>query len=105
MSDWSKELEEELAILLKEWLKQQGRTQADLRKSLQALSTRMPALIEVLKIEYSQGGVTKLAMCLCKIEEDWSKIPPTIHVEEENSSDPLGQLDLLLEEIRDDCAS
>ena len=49
MSRWSQELEDDLAALLKDWLKQQGRTQSDLRRSLRATSTRMPALMEVLE--------------------------------------------------------
>ena len=34
MAAWTPELEVELNQLLKDWLKQQGRTQADLRRSL-----------------------------------------------------------------------
>ena len=49
MAAWTPELEAELSQLLKDWLKQQGRTQADLRRSLKAVSTRMPALLEVLE--------------------------------------------------------
>ena len=47
MNPWSPDVEEELALVLKDWLKQQGRTQADLRRSLRATSTRMPALMPV----------------------------------------------------------
>ena len=56
MSRWSQELEDDLAALLKDWLKQQGRTQSDLRRSLRATSTRMPALMEVLEREHVLGG-------------------------------------------------
>ena len=38
MNPWSPDFEEELALVLKDWLKQQGRTQADLRRSLRATS-------------------------------------------------------------------
>ncbi len=102
MSRWSTEIEEELALLLRDWLKHQGRTQADLRKSLQAMSTRMPSLLEVLQKEYSLGGLPKLAARLCSIEDEWSRNIP--HSEEKGKpSDPFGQLDLLLQEIRHDC--
>ena len=102
MSPWSPQIEDELAVLLKDWLKQQGRTQADLRRSLQAVSTRMPALIEVLKREYSLGGLPKVAARLCAIEDSWSnkeKVPKEFGI----TNDPFDQLDLLLEEIREDC--
>ena len=55
MNPWSPDVEEELASVLKDWLKQQGRTQADLRRSLRATSTRMPALMEVLEREHRLG--------------------------------------------------
>ena len=64
MPQWSDEIEEELILLLKDWLKAQGRTQADLKKSLDAVSTRMPALLEVLKKEFMNGGLPKVAECL-----------------------------------------
>ena len=101
MPTWSTDIENELTQLLKEWLKQQNRTQADLRRSLKAASTRMPALLEVLEHEHSQGGMPQVASRLCEIEAAWK--------EEENaagplmnSADPFNQLDLLLNEIRHD---
>ena len=105
MSQWSKHIEEELSLLLKDWLKAQGRTQGDLRKSLQAESTRMPALLEALRKEYLQGGLPNVAACLCKIEECWTNKSPQ---EKETDAlkttiDPFDQLDLLLEKIREDC--
>ena len=107
MSNWSKQIEEEISLLLKEWLKAKGRTQADLRKSLQASSTRMPAILDVLKKEYSKGGSPNVAALLCKIEENWENDEHTNSYEEittlDSSVDPFDQLDLLLEEIRDDC--
>ncbi len=108
MTRWSNELEEELTLLLKDWLKQQGRTQADLQKGLKAESPRMPFLIEVLKTDYIQGGLTKLASHLCEIEEIWAcnkeissnkiEFNPTIN--EQNA--PFDQLDLLLKELDED---
>ncbi|MGB4533140.1 MAG: hypothetical protein WBI13_04555, partial [Synechococcus sp.] len=71
MNPWSPDVEEELALVLKDWLKQQGRTQADLRRSLRATSTRMPALMEVLEREHRLGGLPRLAAKLCSIEADW----------------------------------
>ena len=102
MAIWSEEVEDELSALIKDWLKQKGRTQADLRRSLQALSTRMPSLIEVLKDEYSKGGLPKLAARLCEVEKDWSTKPVT-PPDSVMPPDPFGQLDLLLQEIREDC--
>ena len=109
MSRWSQELEDDLAALLKDWLKQQGRTQSDLRRSLRATSTRMPALMEVLEREHVLGGMPRLAARLCSIEAEWAADPGTPATEDsgagsgQNKADPFGQLDLLLREIRDDC--
>ena len=85
-----------------DWLKHHGKTQADLRVSLQAESTRMPAIIKELKREYSLGGLPRLAIRLCNIEENWS-LDNNGTDKEITQSDPFGQLDLLLQEIRDDC--
>ena len=103
MSPWSEHIEEELTGLIKDWLKHKGLTQADLRNSLQAVSTRMPALIDVLKKEYSLGGITQLASRLCEIEQACSNKNTTNQKEAEKSINPFGQLDMLLQEIRDDC--
>ena len=109
MTNWSQELENELAALLKDWLKQQGRTQADLRRSLRATSTRMPALMEVLEREHVLGGMPRLAARLCAIEAEWAADSGAPAQEEpgtppqKSNADPFGQLDLLLREIRDDC--
>ena len=111
MPQWSTQIEEDLTLLLKDWLKAQGRTQADLRTSLQAVSTRMPALIDVLKKEYLKGGLPKIASLLCTIEANWRNNKETVQKTQEvvdlakPSIDPFDQLDLLLEEIREDCDS
>tara|TARA_Y100001968_G_C19263937_1_gene670682 strand:- start:565 stop:882 length:318 start_codon:yes stop_codon:yes gene_type:complete len=102
MSNWDINTEEDLIVLLKEWLKQQGKTQADLRKALNASSTRMSSLIEVLEKDFSIGGIAKVAERLCQIESYWTD-PITKESNPVSSSDPFGQLDLLLEEIKDDC--
>ncbi|MEJ6586186.1 MAG: hypothetical protein QNL17_09010 [Synechococcus sp. ChSW.bin.154] len=106
MNPWSPDVEEEVALVLKDWLKQQGRTQADLRRSLRATSTRMPALMEVLEREHRLGGLPRLAAKLCSIETDWINNAPA-HASASagdltTHTDPFGQLDLLLREIRDD---
>lgn len=110
MTVWNTAMEEELVAVLKDWLKQQGRTQADLRRSLRASSTRMPALLEVLEREHRQGGLPKLAARLCAIEADWGQSAASGDSQSQGSStrddvDPFGQLDLLLREIRDDSVS
>ena len=101
--------EEELMLLLKDWLKAQERTQSDLSKSLEADSTRMPALLNALKKEYLKGGLPKVASRLCTIEESWSNNKQEDKEAETNTLknpiDPFDQLDLLLEEIREDCES
>ena len=106
---WSEQIEGELTILLKEWLKSQGRTQADLKKSLKADSSRVQSLLQILKQDFSKRGLPEVAAHLCMVEENWAnnKSP---HIEEEISPleapiDPCDQLDLLIEEIREDCKS
>ena len=104
MAAWTEDLEAELSQLLKDWLKQQGRTQADLRRSLKAVSTRMPALLEVLEREHRLNGLSGLLARLCRVEAEWHG--GTDHIgEATEQSDPFGQLDLLLQEIRQDCPS
>ena len=103
MSSWSNQVEDEIAQLLKDWLKQQGRTQSDLGRSLQTASSRMPALLEALGKDYHIGGIPKVAARLCSIEDEWSTNLEASLPEGKQSTDPFGQLDLLLQEIRDDC--
>ena len=103
MSSWSPEFEQELTPLLKDWLKHQGRTQADLRRSLRAVSTRMPALLEVLEREFRIHGLPALAAKLCQVEREWQEEDGSASPSGETAtSDPFSQLDLLLQEIRDD---
>ena len=96
-------MEVEITLLIKDWLKQKGKTQKDLRKVLNASSDRMPSLLESLKKEYHQGGLPKLASVLCKIEEAWSVNNQIFS--DETKSDPFSQLDLLLEELKEDCSN
>jgi hypothetical protein len=105
MSGWTPEFETDLTLLLKDWLKQQGRTQADLRRSLRAVSTRLPALLEVLAREHRLHGLSGLATRLCQVEAEWHGEPVEGSREQTAAEvDPFGQLDLLLQEIRDDCS-
>ena len=104
MSGWTSEFEADLTLLLKDWLKQQGRTQADLRRTLRAVSTRMPALLEVLEREHKLRGLAGLADRLCSVEAEWHGQPANDSAGGATAEDdPFGQLDLLLQEIRDDC--
>lgn len=103
MPSWTPEFEQELTPLLKDWLKQQGRTQADLRRSLRAISTRMPALLDVLEREHRLHGLAGLAARLTQVEAEWQGEENAGDAAPESEVDPFGQLDLLLQEIRDDC--
>ncbi len=97
---WSKETEEDLIILIKDWLKQAGKTQSELCQSLNLPSARMPTLIASLKKDFNSGGIPKIANRLCEVEELWTndKACKTKKSLELNSS---GQLDLL-DEICED---
>jgi len=93
----------QLEDFLKDWLKHCGRTQADLRRALRASSIRMPVLLEELLRVHNRDGLAGLAQRLCEIEALWQgeeagargdgRLPPALN-------DSFGQLDLLLEEIR-----
>lgn len=91
---------DQLQSLLRDWLRHNGRTQGDLRRALRAASIRMPVLVDALHRIYRQEGAAGLAVTLCGIEQQWQEEgPPTSF---EAPDDALGQLDLLLAEIRDD---
>ena len=97
---WSKEIEEDLLLLIKDWLKHIGRTQSELCQTLNLSSSRMPTLIESLKKDFKSGGIPKIANRLCEVEELWTnggegKTKKNFDL---NSS---GQLDLL-DEICED---
>ena len=97
---WSKDIEEDLILLIKDWLKQTGRTQSELCQTLNLPSARMPTLIESLKKDFNSGGIPKIANRLCEVEELWTNEgeEKTKKSFELNSS---GQLDLL-DEICED---
>ena len=97
---WAKDIEEDLILLIKDWLRQTGRTQSELCQSLNLPSSRMPTLIDSLKKDFSSGGIPKVANRLCEVEELWKNEEggKTKKSPELNSS---GQLDLL-DEICED---
>ena len=97
---WSQEIEEDLILLIKDWLRQIGRTQSELCKSLNLPSARIQTLVEFLKKDFISGGIPKVANRLCEIEALWTegKEPNSNKSIDLNTS---GQLDLL-DEICDD---
>lgn len=88
---------EDLQGFLRDWLRHTGRSQSDLRRALKASSIRMPVLIEELHRIHSRSGLVGLVDKLCGIEELWQGEEDVPAGGLEAS---LGQLDLLLEEIR-----
>jgi predicted XRE-type DNA-binding protein len=97
---WSKDIEEDLILLIKDWLKQTGRTQSELCQTLNLPSARMQTLIESLKKDFNSGGIPKIANRLCEVQELWANGGAGKEKKsfELNSS---GQLDLL-DEICED---
>jgi hypothetical protein len=64
----------------------------------------MPALLEVLEREHNLRGLAGLADRLCSVEAEWHGQPANDSAGGATAEDdPFGQLDLLLQEIRDDC--
>ena len=102
MEKWNKQAEEELIFLIKDWLKQKGKTQKDLCMKLNSSSERISNLIEILKGEYYAGGFPRCVAVLCEIEHQWVNESNQVKDNAINS-DPFGQLDLLIEEIQEDC--
>ncbi len=100
--NWSQATETELSLIVKDWLKVQGKTQADLREGLKASSSRMPSILEELQKEYKSGGLPKLVSVLCEIEANWKEGGEAPKEKNIQSNDPYNQMDLLLQEILDD---
>ena len=98
--NWSKNLEEDLLLLIKDWLRQTGKTQSELCQSLNLPSARIPTLIDFLKKDFISGGIPKIASRLCEIEASWKKDegPKSKTSIKLNTS---GQLDLLDEICKD----
>ncbi len=97
---WSKDIEEDLILLIKDWLKQTGRTQAELCQSLNLTSSRMTSLIEFFKTDFSFGGIPIVAKRLCEVEETWNT-DESGEAKKSLELNSAGQLDLL-DEICDD---
>ena len=104
MASLTAEQRDDLQTFIKDWLRHSGRTQADLRRALHASSIRMPVLMEVLAATYASQGLTGLAAQLCGIEDLWQGEDGWQGADDAAPSleDSLGQLDLLLQEIRMD---
>lgn len=100
MSSLTADQLEDLQNFLKDWLRHTGRSQSDLRRALQASSIRMPVLLEALDRTYSGGDLVDLVSQLCGIEDRWQREDGPGGTPE--TADSLGQLDLLLQEIRQD---
>jgi len=102
MASLTAEQLEDLHDFLKDWLRHCGRTQADLRRALQASSIRMPVLLEVLQHTYARQGLAGLAERLCAVEDHWQQDGDDARAGSSglDAAGELGQLDLLLEEIR-----
>ena len=98
---WSKDIEEDLMLLIKDWLKQTGRTQSELCQTLNLPSARMPTLIESLKKDFKYGGIPKIANRLCEVEEFWTNSgeETTTKSFELNSSGQLYLLDEICEDL------
>lgn len=109
MSTLSPEQLDDLQTFLKDWLRHTGRTQSDLRRALQASSIRMPILLESLQATVATRGLAGLAEQLCGIEARWQAEEaqggaPSALAAAPELDESLGQLDLLLREIRGDQA-
>ncbi len=96
---------DDLQSFLKDWLRHSGRSQSDLRRALRTASIRMPVLLEELLRIQAREGLAGLAEKLCSIEAIWCQEDQGEHASADLAGadlevDRLGQLDLLLEEIR-----
>jgi len=100
MASLSLEDLEELQSFLKDWLRHSGRTQADLRRALRVSSIRMPVLLDELQRIHGREGLNGLAERLCGIDLLWQEQPGSGDDDLPDLESSLGQLDLLLEEIR-----
>tara|TARA_Y100001968_G_C19342936_1_gene710505 strand:- start:465 stop:797 length:333 start_codon:yes stop_codon:yes gene_type:complete len=98
--DWSTEIEKELIHIIKDWLKQIGKTQSELCQCLNLPSARMPTLIDFLKKDFFLGGIPQVANRLCEIESLWTKDNES-NSKKQTKLDTSGQLDLL-DEICED---
>jgi hypothetical protein len=100
MASLSLEDLDDLQSFLKDWLRHSGRTQADLRRALRVSSIRMPVLLEELQRIHNREGLNGLAERLCGIDLLWQDQPGSPDDDLPDLEASLGQLDLLLDEIR-----
>jgi hypothetical protein len=95
---------EDLQSFLKDWLRHTGRSQSDLRRALHASSIRMPVLLEALHHTFIRQGLAGLAEQLCAVDARWreegQQCPADGGAGMAAGAADLGQLDLLLQEIR-----
>tara|TARA_B100000214_G_C23559258_1_gene442058 strand:+ start:162 stop:482 length:321 start_codon:yes stop_codon:yes gene_type:complete len=98
---WSKQLEDDLILLIKDWLRQTGRTQSELCQSLNLTSSRIPTLIDFLKKDFSSGGIPQIVNRLCEIESLWLKDDGSNSRQRNIELNSSAQLDLL-DEICED---
>ena len=99
--NWSKDIEEDLMLLIKDWLRQTGKKQSELCKCLNLPSARVPTLIDFLKKDFISGGIPKIANRLCEIEASWTKNEEGKSKKNSLELNTSGQLDLL-DEICED---
>ena len=97
---WSQDTEEKVIILIKDWLRQIGKTQSELCQSLNLPSSRMPTLIDLLKKDFVTGGIPQIVSRLCDIETLWINTSAASS-KKKIKLDNTGQLDLL-DEICED---
>ena len=98
---WSKDIEEGLILLIKDWLRQTGKTQSELCQSLNLPSSRIPTLIDFLKKAFLTGGIPEIAKRLCEVEALWTKNEGGNSMNKNAKLNTSGQLDLL-DEICED---
>ena len=106
MKNWNEETENQIALILKDWLKQKGITQAELSKRLKSSSSRMPSILEILEQDFNIGGIQKVCSTLCLVEEEFENSNINCNATKDSelisNEDPFDQLDLLLEKINED---
>ena len=98
---WSKEIEEDLILFIKDWLRQTGKTQSELCQRLNLPSARVQTIIDFLKNDFISGGIPKIANRLCEIESLWIKASGKTSKKniELNTSAQLDLLDEICEDL------
>ena len=98
---WSKDMEEDLILLIKDWLRQVGKTQSELCQSLNLPSARIQTLIDFLKKDFISGGIPQIANRLCEIDAFWhgGEGPKSTKNIELNTSAQLDLLDEICEDL------